>query len=501
MTDIQPRYQHWEDRKGLVEIGHLGSGDARDAVLRSLATMHQALETFDATAALLGDRGWIDPVGGDTFRILHVRDGEWLVVKPLLLVAFVPTSVTAMMFRVADPVLPEGGERPAAKILPDIMPRGPGMRSGSIRIAEGTRSLEVSYDDTGRFRESCGSASDPWVPLRHPDRPHVIDPSARPPTPRPLGLFLRADLDRSGARPDALARMIVALDAGGLCPARVRIPAPLPGGAEGAWSRALAALRRRAWAGIPGGARFLVTDGLDGSSLGAGATREAALEAWRADLFRAKPKPPVAPKQPSTPPPPPELPHVERDAEGKVVAASTGTMNISGGGVGAHVDWPAAVPDNMPAAMIEVPDLPADVPAAFATAGFQRWVRLVGALGVPCAALVREEHDGFTLVGEGIVDIVDPARLEVDLAALDAREREGCPLPEPPWKDPKMLARVGRCSEVKRERGVSSAESASSPSVSSGSAANRPRCIATAAHASSALGSDASDSASWSDAR
>jgi hypothetical protein len=70
-------------------------------------------------------------------------------------------------------------------------------------------------------------------------------------------------------------------------------------------------------------------------------------------------------------------------------------------------------------------------------------VRLVGALGVPCAALLREEHDGFTLVGEGIVDIVDAMRIEADLVALDAREREACPLPEPPWKDPKMVGRVG----------------------------------------------------------
>jgi len=122
MTDVQERWRHWDERKGLVEIGHASVRDGRLALLGSLATMHQALETFDRVVELLGDRAFIDPAGGDAFKILHVRDGDWIEAQPLVVIAFVPTSVTGPIIRISDPVTPSEGERTPDKIVPDIVP-------------------------------------------------------------------------------------------------------------------------------------------------------------------------------------------------------------------------------------------------------------------------------------------------------------------------------------------------------------------------------------------
>lgn len=192
------------------------------------------------------------------------------------------------IFRIRDPVTPSDGARPPDKIVPDIVPRTR-MRAGSIQIKEGHRSFESTYDDEGKHKENVVSPADPWIPLRHRQRRHVIDPLARPPTPRPISLMLGDNLDPNGVRPDALAPMILALERS---PGRVRVPAVLPSGAQGVWARGLLALRRRVFSDASVG-RFVIADGLDGTSFGTGPTLEDAQRAWDADLFRAKLKPPA----------------------------------------------------------------------------------------------------------------------------------------------------------------------------------------------------------------
>src|SRR5207247_6344265 len=82
-----------------------------------------------------------------------------------------------------------------------------------------------------------------------------------------------------------------------------------------------------------------------------------------------------------------------------------------------------------------------DLPSALRASGFDRWVRLIGSLGDPIAALVREDRNGLTLIGEGIVDIVELDRLDEALDRCDAKEREMVAGP-PPWEDPRFVARV-----------------------------------------------------------
>ncbi|MBI4706221.1 MAG: hypothetical protein HY744_34425 [Deltaproteobacteria bacterium] len=169
-------------------------------------------------------------------------------------------------------------------------------------------------------------------------------------------------------------------------------------------------------------ARVLVVDAFDGSAVVSGAGLDEVLARWEAELFRAKPRPPrpVEPT-PRKPSPAPGEPETFKDEEGRTVGFSTGTITVTAGG-GASIEWPAAVPRNIPAVMVELPPLP-EVPLALAAAGFSKWVRLVGQHGLVSLALCRREEQGFTLVGQGIVDLVDPTTIEAELDAADAQER------------------------------------------------------------------------------
>ena len=82
MAEIQERWKHFEAREGVVPVGHLPMRDVHRCMRRSLPTMDHALRLFDAVVARVGERGWIDPEGGEQRRRLLVRDPEhpdWLV--------------------------------------------------------------------------------------------------------------------------------------------------------------------------------------------------------------------------------------------------------------------------------------------------------------------------------------------------------------------------------------------------------------------------------------
>jgi hypothetical protein len=65
------------------------------------------------------------------------------------------------------------------------------------------------------------------------------------------------------------------------------------------------------------------------------------------------------------------------------------------------------------------------IPEAFAQNGWNRWVELVGDHGTVHRALRRdEEGGGFTLVGEGVVDAVDPANFGDGIKAAIADRDE-----------------------------------------------------------------------------
>ncbi len=467
MAELQERYRHWDEREGLVTLGHLTMHESRLALQRSLTTMHDALRLFDAVVDALGDRGWLDPEGGEQRRRLLVRDAEhteWVVPTALVEHCWAGTRGEHQLGPVMinpDAVLPIDAPddyKPGDPWFrerdpePEVYPHGPDMRAGDLQLSEGPRHWRVKYDDRGLKYEYLVTAGDSFTWIRYDTvRPYAHDPLARPPDVPPISLLCRPDLDPRGHGTEALAHMVAEMDPGGEVLARVRLPLPIPGGAEGAWTRARWAMRTALWEGrVPPEARFVVADGFDGSALAWGVSREEALEAWEAEVHRVKPKPPGWKPEPE-----PELPDIEperprriEDDEGKLRGFSTGTMTLVAPAVG-ELAWPMPLPRFTPAVLVPLPPLPATIPAHLAAAGFRRWMRIVGDFGEVGFGLVRDESGGgFTLMGDGVLDLIDDAdALLVELDASDEREQASCAemaahgMPNP-WTDSEYPCRT-----------------------------------------------------------
>ena len=462
MADVQDRYKHWEAREGLIAVGHLPMRQARAAITRSLPTMHHALRLFEAVVEHLGERAWLDPEGGDQRQRLLLRDVEhsdWLVPVPLVEHCWsgargehsLGTFINPNAVIPAD--APEGwkpGDPWYGEVdpEPEVYPEGPDMRAGEFAIAEGPAYFRVCYDDRGLKGETQSSATDNYTFARYDAlRPYTVDPLARPPTAAPLSLLCRDDLDPEGHTIADLAEMICTMEPVARVPARVRLPLPIPGGAEGAWTRACWAMREALWSGrVPASARWLVADGFDGSALAWGDTRAQALERYEAELARVRPRPPGWKPEPEqealTLPEADAGPRVLKDEEGQTVGFSTGTIRLEAPAVG-ELAWPMPLPRFTPAVLLPLPPLPSDIPDHLRAAGYRRWVRLLGGYGAVGHGLLREdEAGGFTLIGAGVLDLVtDPEALEEEMDACDDKDRawhveaavQGLP---DPWSDP-----------------------------------------------------------------
>ncbi len=152
-----------------------------------------------------------------------------------------------------------------------------------------------------------------------------------------------------------------------------------------------------------------------------------------------------------------EGPREYTDEDGKTVGFSTGLITIGFGG-GPTLPWPTAVPGNVPGAIIPLPPPRRDIPTALRRAGFAGWLRVIGSGGRVGHALRRDDPRGFTLIGEGVLDLVDPAELDAELDAADEREREfHAQLPTGhagPWEDPRYTQhyRLYTCFDGARRR-------------------------------------------------
>ena len=458
---IPERWRDHAEREGLVEIGHHPMNLSMRAVRRSVPLMKDALAVFERTAEFLGERAWLDPEGGEHRRTLVRRDvehPEWLIPKPLLVHRWLSGIGTATVggfvnkgFALMPADAPEGwtwDDEPFWEIdqRPEVFPSGPDMRGGELEIAEGGSYWAIKYDDRGVWKETTMSSADSFWWVRYGRiRPWVIDPLARPPTQRPLSLFLREDLELEGMSVEGLASRIAELDPSWAVPARVRLPLPLPGGAAGAWSRALGAIRRAVWTGdVPPEARWVATDGFDGSALVWGTTREEALERLETRIAEVRPKPPgwkppeekepvEVEEQPSGP--------IENE-DGETVGFSTGSITLRSPASG-ELAWPMPVPRLTPRVLLPLPEMPSEVPEHLA--GFE-WIRLVGEWGEVGHALRWQDDEGFELIGEGVVDLVDD--LDALRAGIDASEEAEqawhATVPDFPncWTDPKWPCRV-----------------------------------------------------------
>ena len=438
MAELPDNLRHLDEREGLVVLGELPIVDCQRALKRSLSTMVQAVQLFDAVAELLGDRAWLDPEGGADRRRLLLRDPEhpeWLVPTALLEHCWSgvrgehqvgPTILNPNAVLPVD--APDDWQPGDPWYRPDdpepqLLPDSPNMRAGDLQLAEGPALWRVKYDDRGVSFEYLVTPGDPFTAARYDTvRPYAVDSLARPPQLPPISLLCRADLDPAGHDLSTLATMVTGMDPASAERARVRLPLPVPGGAEGVWTRAKWGMREALWEGrVPLEARWLVADGFDGSAVAWGPTRDEALAAWDDEVRRVGPRPPGwRPEHRSPPEPTPHQPPRVFDAEEDGVAGfSTGTMTLVAPRVG-ELAWPMPLPRYTPAAIVPL-SAPPPLPARFASAGFTRWVRLVGDHGQAGFVLVRDERDGgWTFVGDGALDLVDLEALEQELEAADA---------------------------------------------------------------------------------
>ena len=464
MAELQERHKVWAEREGLYEVGHLPSAHTQRAVARSLATMDRAVSLFEAVHEALGDRAWIDPEGGGTRRRLYLRDRrhrDWLLPVPLLEHAWVPDlgRHTVATFVNSNAVAPEDapedwkpGDPPwwPQEIEPDILPQNEHMRGGSLKIAEGTGYVELKYDDRGYRSESVWSRGGDtfWHARAFNTRRWMIDPLSRPPTPLPFSMALRPELDLAGHSVEELTGWVLELEPERLLPHRVLAPLPMPGGVVGCWNRARRALREACFDGRLDAveAGWVVVDAFEGTALATGPTFEEAVRRWLEEVDRVRPRPPrrrgrdrgeepgggegegEGGQRPPTPPPD-EPPRLVEDEERKAAWFSSGTIRIESAPL-AELAWPIPLPQHVPAVALPLSPRP-PLPEAFRRAGFQRMLRMVGEHGEVSHGALREEADGFTVVGGGVLDIVDPSGLAEEIqVALDAQRAWYAEAPE-----------------------------------------------------------------------
>lgn len=421
MPELPERLKPFLDRQGLVAVGHLPARDARESIVRSLPTSGHALDLFDAVVASAGERGWLDPDEQvPRRRRVHLRDADgWLNPVPLLTLA----EPGAEGFVV--PLVEQGGCEPAEPPpVPSGPPRLPGRRAafaGNLTFREGAAWFRIDYDGHGLKFETSMAGGDGFTSLwLSESRPFTVDPLARPPSLHPISLLCRADLDPRGQDIGTLVEWVLAADGWSRVPARVRLPAPIPGGPMRALRGAVLGLRRALWEGrIPEAARWVVVDGYAGAALCTGATPEEALAGWTSAVWQARPKPPeLEPREPGPPAfkltPLADSPAPPADPSHRTF--TSGAIEVQG--PAPTIPWPPPDPALVPVVLFPLVPAPAEVPPAFARAGGWRWARLLGELGEAGHVLVRAEDDGYLLVGEHVVDVVDPASvsLQIDLA-------------------------------------------------------------------------------------
>ena len=439
---VRAHHQQFEDRQGLVQMGHLTQHASRRALNRSLSTFERAARCYERTVRLLGAEGWQDPdeVGGR--RSLHRRDPEgsdWLVSFPLLrLTPLGPQGDgrhTMGVFVNKAAVIPSDAppgwthdDPPywSSDPPPDILPEGPWARAGRIEFHEGERHLEISYDDRGARCESVASGGDSYWNSRHWNaRPYAVDPLSRPPGDPPFSMLLRPDLRERGHAPGRIAAMAVELFDRELDPVRVRLPLPIPGGPVTVRAQGLGGVTKALFDGrIGDSGGIVIADGFRGEVVCCAPTFDEAWDAWTRLVQEVKPKPPgwgeAEAKGRPTAPPAVDGPARILGEDGSVKGFTTGTIHVTGG-PGSETPWPIPVAAHVPALRVVVPAIPASIPSQLREAGFRRWVRFLAGRSGFGAAVVREDEDGFTFIGEGALDLVpDVAAMD---AAIDVAER------------------------------------------------------------------------------
>ena len=423
IMDIPKHLEPMLDRTGLIDIGRVPILTALKAIGNSLPTFADARRLTDAIASRLGADAAVEHDNGPQ-RWVYRRD---------------PTDDTWLL---APALVDEQGWGPSGDVPEPprdrIVPKGPDMHAGKLVLTIGGAAMALAYDAVGM---RCGFeqiGGDTFVNFnQRRERPFVIDPRARPPTPPVFPLLLRDDLDEHGHTIEQLADWIVAASEHQAPASRLRAPVALPLGSQAILLRTRTSAAVALWQGlVDRDARWLILDGLCGRAFTAGPTRAAACDGFVSELWRTKPGLPdtptgqplafelPAPVAPTPTPPPnndpihlPTPPRTPQDGDAVEAFSFSGSFSF-GGFVSVH-PWPKPEPELLPAALLEIPAPPA-VPEAFAAAGFAP-VAIVGGDGRIAWMLRRCDAKGWTLVGEHVLDLVDPDAIAPLLDAENLR--------------------------------------------------------------------------------
>jgi len=380
------------------------------ALRGALATRRHGEMLFDMAADLLGPAARVEAPGDGTYRRLFRIEGpepRWVIPWPLLTLSLKAPGHLEMEIpglKPAPPRLPRPGKAPNLR----------GLGPGWITIHDGTRHLQVGYEEDGRWCETC----------RH-GPPGTLE-----------GLL---PVLAGGGAPavERIADFVAGLDIARHGPARAYLPGPGGCDAAGAWTGGLSAIREALARGtIPEGARWVAADAFGGRALAWGATRDEALFAWSAEVERVRPGPgpPMGMPEPGPALPDPQEPWKGEDPQG-----------APGLGFGIHFPGPVPLgpapppppPESVPGALVPLGDLPAGPPP------LGEWRRFLGACGNTVPAAVRADPQGWTVVGDrvlaalGIPDIesaMDEADRGHEILMRKHSLRRPPGIPEPPFR-------------------------------------------------------------------
>lgn len=426
----------WANREGLIKLGTRPQKEATGGFRRSLPSARDAARLFEMVEAELGERAVRDAWSTPTERCLLVRDpehSEWFLPQRLMYLQTehyknlpipmhleVPERIKRIVARKQKNAPPE--EPPSEEVVVPLAPANG--RPARLGIYEGAANVEVTYGDRGQYEEMCSTTGDMRAWAEGDREPFTLDPCAKPPRAPPLSMFLRDELVPEGVPVEVLAQLVVELRPEVADKGRVYLPVVQPGTVTGAWWRGLRNLRAAEWEGALGtGEGWAVIDAWNGTAVATGPTLDAAFAAWREQVARVQPLPPV--ERPASPPvaePEPEMPAEPPTVPENVAVASMGTIQIE-----IHppviMQWPEPRPENVPAVALPLPALP-PVPEALAALGFTRVLRLLGEFGDVSFAFVREEGDGFTMVGDDAIGALDVETMDDEIARVDAKSRD-----------------------------------------------------------------------------
>lgn len=461
----------WREREGLIRLSDRPQAEARDGLRRSLPSFPAAQRLFARVHEALGDRAELDPWAAPGERCLLLRDPQrpgWSLPQRFLYLRALPSRPDpgpAIEWQLhLPPRLRRFSERYTAELDAELPPRereptvlAPGGQPGTLHLYEGAAYYQATYGEGGVFKECCLTSGDLHA-FAHPrEQPYTLDPFARPPQVPPISLLLRPELRSQGVDLDLLVDLVLAMRPLQAHPGRVFVPCPQPGTVQGTWQRGLRNLREAEWAGdLPDGPGWVVVDGWNGAAVAVAPTFEAAVEAWRAQVARVQPLPPVegAPAEAAAPAPapepevPPEQGPPEEDAGEEptrlppplppdVAVASTGPIEIRVEPP-VQMEWPAPRPEHVAAAALPLPATPT-IPTALREVGFHRVLRLFGDHGEVGFTFLRADEGGFTAIGDEAAPAVDLEGLEAAMDAILAREAEEFPeaaLGRNPYRSP-----------------------------------------------------------------